>query len=257
MTHPLFNIENKVVAITGAGGGIGRAVAKGFVESGARLALIENAETNFEALRGELTALNAHVAEYYVLDVTDREGCFSCVEQIVEKFGRVDVLINLAGINQRMRPELYTEAIYDRIVDVNLKGTFQMCQAVYASMKANGYGKIINVGSITAIAANQHLPVYAATKAAINQMSKSLACAWAPEGIHVNVVHPGWIDTALSRQARIDIPGHAERVVATTPAGRWGLPEDLVGTMIFLASPASDFIDGANIVVDGGVTSQL
>lgn len=256
MNQSLFSVNNHVVLITGAAGGIGETIARSFAEHGARLALLDRDAPKLQTLVNELRKQGCDVLGLPV-NVESPDNVSDVIEQVATHYGRIDVLINNAGVNTRMRPESYSEAVWDRIIDINLKGTFLLCQAVYPHMQKQGRGKIINIGSIMAIATNAVTPVYSSSKAAVHQLTKSLACAWAQDGINVNVIHPGWIDTALSRQARIDIPGHAERVVATTPMGRWGEPADLMGSILFFASAASDFVNGASLVVDGGVTAHI
>jgi 2-deoxy-D-gluconate 3-dehydrogenase len=254
--HELFDLEGRIVLITGAAGGIGAALSRAYAQAGATLVLTDLAGEKLDALASELRGSGAKTGSY-ALQVEDRAACAAVVDEAVAAFGGVDVLVNCAGVNTRMRPEQYAEDVWDRIIDINLKGSFNMCQAVHASMRARGKGKIINIGSILALASNAMTAAYSASKGGVLQLTRSLACAWAADGITVNVIQPGWIDTALSRQARVDIPGHAERVVATTPMGRWGEPEDMVGPALFLASAASDFMTGASVVVDGGVTAHI
>ncbi|WKK17304.1 glucose 1-dehydrogenase [Achromobacter insolitus] len=254
--HDLFDLQGKVVLITGAAGGIGAALSRAYARAGATLVLTDLAGEKLDALASELRGSGAKTGSY-ALQVEDRAACSAVVAEAVAAFGGVDVLVNCAGVNTRMRPEQYAEDVWDRIIGINLKGSFNMCQAVHAQMQARGKGKIINIGSILALASNAMTAAYSASKGGVLQLTRSLACAWAADGISVNVIQPGWIDTALSRQARVDIPGHAERVVATTPMGRWGEPEDLVGPALFLASAASDFMTGASVVVDGGVTAHI
>lgn len=254
--HDLFDLQGKIVLITGAAGGIGAALSRAYARAGATLVLTDLAGEKLDALASELRGSGAKTGSY-ALQVEDRAACSAVVAEAVAAFGGVDVLVNCAGVNTRMRPEQYAEDVWDRIIGINLKGSFNMCQAVHAQMQARGKGKIINIGSILALASNAMTAAYSASKGGVLQLTRSLACAWAADGISVNVIQPGWIDTALSRQARVDIPGHAERVVATTPMGRWGEPEDLVGPALFLASAASDFMTGASVVVDGGVTAHI
>lgn len=255
MTNSLFDLSNKVVLITGAAGGIGSAITHAFAQSGAKLILADRA---LVAIEGLVETMPEHQQDVLAIEieVQFREQCAAAVERAVERFGRVDVLINSAGVNTRMRPEKYSEDVWDDIVDINLKGTFNMCQAVFEPMSAHG-GKIINIGSILSLVSNAMTAPYSASKGGVLQLTKSLACAWAENNIAVNAILPGWIDTKLSRQARIDIPGHAERVVETTPMQRWGTPEDLVGAAIFLSSSASNFVTGTSILVDGGVTAHV
>ena len=139
----------------------------------------------------------------------------------------------------------------------NLRSAFLCSKSVYPAMKAGGGGKIINIGSMTSIFGGAKLAPYSASKGGIVQMTRSLACAWAEENIQVKTILPGYIDTELTRQARIDIPGLNETVIARTPTRRWGKPNDLAGTAIFLASPASDFVTGVALPVDGGYSSNL
>jgi 2-deoxy-D-gluconate 3-dehydrogenase len=253
MSISLFDIEGKVAFIAGAAGGIGSSIAETFVQAGAKVVLADRDLSRVQDLAGALREKGGNVYAL-ALQIQDRSACEQAVIDTVGQFGGIDILVNCAGVNTRMRPEAYTEAIWDEIVDINLKGTFYMCQAAYAPMKAGGGGKIINIGSILSLVSNAMTASYSASKGGVLQLTKSLACAWAENGINVNAILPGWIDTPLSRQARIDIAGHAERVVETTPMKRWGEPKDLVGAAVFLASPASDFMTGASIVVDGGVT---
>lgn len=255
MTSRLFDLSNKVVLITGAAGGIGSAIAHAFAQSGAKLVLADRALAAVEGLVETMPDHQQHVCGTEIV-VQYPEQCAAAVERAVQRFGRVDVLINSAGVNTRMRPEEYSEDIWDDIIDINLKGTFNMCQAVFKPMSVHG-GKIINIGSILSLVSNAMTAPYSASKGGVLQLTKSLACAWAENDITVNAILPGWIDTKLSRQARIDIPGHAERVVQTTPMKRWGTPEDVVGAAVFLASAASNFVTGTSILVDGGVTAHV
>ena len=142
------------------------------------------------------------------------------------------------------------------MVDVNLSGSFFAAQAVYPAMKRAGAGKIVNIGSMMSIFGAAYASPYAASKGGVVQMTKALAVAWALDGIQVNAVLPGWIDTELTRAARVQVDGLEDRVTARTPAGRWGVPADLAGVAVFLASPASDFVTGTAIPVDGGYSSQ-
>lgn len=253
MTPNLFNLNDKVVILTGAAGGIGSAIAHAFSKSGAKLVLADRTLDAAQQLVESLSGIQHYAT---ALEVQHRHQCTEVINQAMQRFGRIDVLINSAGVNTRMRPEKYTEATWDEIIDVNLKGTFNMCQASFESLSVRG-GKIINIGSILSVMANDMTAPYCASKGGVLQLTKSLACAWAENNINVNAILPGWIDTKLSRQARIDIPGHAERVVETTPMKRWGTPQDIVGAAVFFASSASDFVTGTSLLVDGGVTAHI
>jgi 2-deoxy-D-gluconate 3-dehydrogenase len=178
------------------------------------------------------------------------------VAQTVERFGRLDILVNNAGVANRKRPELYTPDEWRAVLDVNLTGAFFAAQAAYHAMKRSGGGKMINIGSMMSIFGASFASAYAASKGGIVQLTKALATAWAGDNIQVNAILPGWIDTELTRTARAQVEGLHDRVLARTPAGRWGVPDDLAGTAVFLASPASDFVTGTAIPVDGGYAVQ-
>jgi 2-deoxy-D-gluconate 3-dehydrogenase len=174
------------------------------------------------------------------------------VARTVEQLGRVDILVNNAGTNVRKQPQEYTLEEYNTVLETNLTSAFLCSQAAYPEMKRAGGGKIINTGSMMSIFGAPFAAPYAASKGGIVQLTKALATAWAKDNIQVNAVLPGWIDTDLTRQARQQVAGLHDRVVARTPAGRWGIPEDHAGIAVFLASAASDFVTGTAIPVDGG-----
>jgi len=178
------------------------------------------------------------------------------IAQAADRFGRVDILVNNAGTSIRKPPETYTAAEWHVVLDTNLTGAFLCSQAAHPVMKRSGGGKIINIGSMFALFGSAYAAPYAASKGALVQLTKSLAAAWAADDIQVNAILPGWIDTELTRDARQQVPGLHERVLARTPAGRWGIPDDLAGVAVFLASAASDFITGAAIPVDGGFSAM-
>jgi len=179
------------------------------------------------------------------------------VEEALASFGRLDILVNNAGINIRKRPEEYTLAEWHSVLDSNLTSAFLCSRAAYPELKRNGGGKVVNIGSMTSLFGGAHLGPYGASKGGVMQLTRSLAVAWAADNIQVNAILPGWIDTDLTEQARADIPGLNERVLARTPAARWGVPADLAGIAVFLAGGASDFITGAAIPVDGGYSASI
>ena len=174
------------------------------------------------------------------------------VREVREAFGKIDILVNNAGIAIHKLPQDMTMAEWNRNLAVNLNGCFMCAKAVYPLMKAQGGGKIINIGSMYAIFGSGALPAYAASKGGVVQLTKSLAIAWAGDNIQVNALMPGFINTDLSAAGKRDVPGMTESVVARTPAGRWGEPEDCAGAAVFLASAAADFITGTALPVDGG-----
>ncbi len=250
-----FDLRGRVAIVTGGNGGIGLGMAQGLAQAGAAILVAgRNAQKNEQAVAA-LTKAGAK-AEAVSVDVSDENACAGMVAAAVERLGRVDILVNNAGINIRKRPEEYTLAEWRQIIDVNLTSAFICSRAVYPEMKKAGGGKIINIGSMTSIFGVPFAAPYGASKGGIVQMSRSFAAAWAGDNIQVNAVLPGWIDTPLTVRGRRDIAGLEERVKARTPAGRWGVPQDLAGIAVFLAAPASDFITGTAIPVDGGYSMQ-
>jgi 2-deoxy-D-gluconate 3-dehydrogenase len=251
----LFDLTGRVAVVTGGNGGIGLAMAEGMAEAGASIVVAgRNAEKSAAAV-GRLQGLGAEAIQADV-DVTDDDSCRAMVAAARDAFGRLDILVNNAGTNIRKQPEEYTSAEWATVIETNLTSAFQCSQAAYPAMCEAGGGKIINIGSMLSIFGAAFAVAYAASKGGIVQMSQALATAWAKDNIQVNSVLPGWIDTDLTKQARKDVPGLHDRVEARTPAGRWGDPEALSGIAVFLASPASDFVTGTAIPVDGGYSAQ-
>jgi len=247
----LFDLTGKVAVVTGGNGGIGLAMAMGMAEAGASI-LVAGRDAEKSAAAVNTLKETGAAADQFALDVTDEAACKALMQAAVDRFGRLDILVNNAGMSIRKRPETYTLAEWMQVLQTNLTSAFVCCLAAYPHMKAAGGGKIISIGSMYSLFGAPLGAPYAASKGGIVQLTKSLAASWAKENIQVNAVLPGWIDTALTRQARIDIPDLNDRVHARTPAGRWGEPDDHRGVAIFLASAASDFVTGASIPVDGG-----
>lgn len=250
-----FDLSGRVAIVTGGNGGIGLGMAQGLAQAGAAVLIAgRNAGKNAAAVKA-LESLGAKAAAVEA-DVTVQAACRALVEVVLDRFGRLDILVNNAGINIRKQPQEYTLEEWKSVLDTNLTSAFLCSQAAYPAMLTAGGGKIINIGSMLSIFGAAFTGPYGASKGGIVQLSKSLACAWAKDNIQVNAVLPGWIDTELTRQARKDVPGLHERVLARTPAGRWGDPKDFAGIAVFLASSAADFVTGAAIPVDGGYSSQ-
>ena len=252
----LFDLTGRVALVTGGNGGIGLGMGRGLAGAGAGVMVAaRNAEKSAAAV-AELEALGAQAAAVEV-DVTEAESCRAMVERTLERFGRVDILVNNAGIGLRKQPEEYTLEEWHRVLETNLTSAFLCSQAVYPEMCRQGGGKIINIGSMLSIFGASFSAPYASSKGGIVQLGKSLAHAWAKDNIQVNTVLPGWINTELTIQARKDVAGLHERVLARTPAGRWGEPDDHAGIAVFLAGPASDFLTGTAIPVDGGYSISV
>ena len=245
-----FDLKGKVAIVTGGNGGIGLGMARGLAAAGAKLAIAgRDAKKN-------AAAAQAVGGVAIAADVLKEADCRSLVAQTVALLGRLDILVNNAGINIRKQPQDYTLDEWRRVMDTNLTSAFVCAQAAYLEMKKAGAGKVVNIGSMMSIFGASFTTPYATSKGGIVQMSRAMACAWAKDNIQVNCVLPGWIDTDLTRGARKQVEGLHERVLARTPAGRWGDPQDFAGIAVFLASPASDFLTGTAIPVDGGYSVQ-
>jgi 2-deoxy-D-gluconate 3-dehydrogenase len=246
----LFDLTGKVAIVTGGNGGIGLGMARGLAAAGAKVAIAGRDSAKNAAAARELRGLAIEA------DVREDRACRELVAKTVARFGRLDILVNNAGINIRKQPQEYDADEWREVLETNLTSAFLLAQAAYAEMKKAGGGKIVNIGSMMSIFGASFAAPYAASKGGIVQLTRALACAWAKDNIQVNAVLPGWIDTDLTRRAREQVPGLHERVLARTPAGRWGEPADLAGIAVFLASRASDFLTGTAIPVDGGYSVQ-
>src|SRR5438309_1424398 len=244
----MFELKGRVALVTGGNGGIGLGMAQGLAAAGATLAIAGRDEKKNAAAAKELGGRAISIK----VDLRDENACRAALDQAAQKLGRLDILVNNAGTNIRKAPQDYQLEEWRKVLEANLTSAFVASQAVYPHMQRAGGGKIINIGSMMSLFGASFVAPYGASKGGIVQLSRALACAWAKDNIQVNAVLPGWIDTALTRRAREDVPGLHERVLARTPAGRWGEPADLAGIAVFLASSASDFITGAAVPVDGG-----
>lgn len=250
-----FDLTGKVAIVTGGNGGIGLGMAKGLAEAGAAIVVGgRNAEKNEKAVAalGQMGA-KALAVPY---EATSEESGRALVAKAAEAFGRIDILINNAGTAVRKRPEDTSLDEWRQVMDTNLTSSFVCAQSCHPHMVKAGGGKVISIGSMLSLFGSQYHASYGASKGGIVQLTRSLAAAWATDNIQCNALLPGWIDTELTRRGRVEMPGLNERVMARTPAGRWGLPEDFAGIAVFLASKASDFITGTAIPVDGGYSIQ-
>jgi 2-deoxy-D-gluconate 3-dehydrogenase len=251
----VFELEGKVAVVTGGNGGIGLGMARGLAGAGAHIVV---AARDQEKSRAAVRALEKAGGQALAIavDVAEEASVDALVRATLDAYGRLDILVNNAGINIRKQPQDYTLAEWRQVLDTNLTSAFLASRAAYPAMKAAGAGKIINIGSMMSIFGASFVPAYAASKGGIVQLTRSLAAAWARDNIQVNAVLPGWIDTELTQRARREIAGLNDNVLRRTPAGRWGVIDDLAGIAVFLAARASDFITGAAIPVDGGFSIQ-
>ena len=247
----LFNLSAKVALVTGGNGGIGFSMAKAIGKAGAKIIIAgRNDYKNNESIE-ELKSIDVDCISLNV-DVTSESSCDEMIKKSMSHFGKLNILINNAGTNIRKRPEDYELDEWKSIIDTNLISMFICSKACFPHFKSVGGGKIINIGSMHSLFGAPLGSAYSASKGGVVQLTKSLANSWAKDNIQVNAVLPGYIDTKLTQQARVDIPELQKRVEERTPVGRWGNPDDLGGIAVFLSSDGSNFISGTAIPVDGG-----
>ena len=253
--NKMFDLTGRVALVTGGNGGIGLGMATGLAKAGATMMVAGRNGAKNDAAVASLRALGAK-AESIAVDVTDPASITGMVEETAKRLGRLDILVNNAGTNIRNRPETYKLEDWHTIINTNLTSGMLASQAAYPYLKAHGCGRVINNGSMLSIFGLPLHVAYGASKGGVVQMTKSTAVAWAADGITVNVILPGWIDTDLTRKARQDMAGLNDNVLARTPSKRWGEPADFEGVAAFLASDAAAFITGVAIPVDGGYSVQ-
>lgn len=253
MSLDLFDLRGKVALVTGASKGLGRAMAMGLAKAGAELALCARDARGLSEAREEARGLGVR-AEVFPMDVTREESVRGAVETAVDALGKIDILVNNAGVNVRKPTLELSGEEWDRVLDTNLKGYFLVAQAVGRHMVAQRCGKVINISSIFGAVGMSNQLAYASSKGGVVQMTKVMAIEWAPHNVQVNAIGPTYFETPLVAALRDD-PERFRFINERTPMGRWGQPEELEGTVVFLASRASDFITGQTIYVDGGWTT--
>ncbi len=253
----LFTLKGKVAIVTGGHGGIGKGIARGFAGAGADLVIAaRNRKKTADAAAEIKKEFGTRVLEIEI-HIQQEKEIEAMAKKVVDTYGRIDVLVNNAGINIRKMPQDLTAEEYDEVLGTNLRAAFLCCRAVYPAMIKAGGGKIINIGSMTSLFGGAKLLPYGTSKGGIVAMTRALAAAWAKDNIQVNAILPGWIDTEMTQRARVELEGLNERVLARTPVGRWGRTDELQGTAIYLATAASDFITGVSLPVDGGYSISL
>lgn len=250
-----MRLYGQVALVTGAGRGIGRGIALGFAREGAHVALLSRTRAELVAVAAEIEGLGRHTLPL-VADVRDEVALRAAVDQVVATFGRLDILVNSAGISM-VAPSLNLPlAEWQRCIDTNLTGTFLACQAAARHMRLQRRGKIINISSIHCEATYPQRAAYAASKGAIRMLTRALGIEWARYGINVNAIAPGQTRTPLQEKLIAQGVLNLDAVIARTPIGRIAEVADVVGPAIFLASAESDFLVGQTIVVDGGYLSS-
>jgi len=250
MGHPLFDLSGKTAVVVGGTSGIGLAMAVGLAEAGANVvASSRRAEQVDEAAK----AIEAKGVKSLRLtsDVGDRDTLQTLLDETVKALGKVDILINCAGKIKRAPTVDFPEDVWNDIMDTNVTGTLRACQIFGRHMLENGYGRIINIASLNTFVSLKEVAAYAASKAAVGALTKSLAVEWSSQGVTVNAIAPGVFRTALNSEL-LDKSERGKELRMRTPMGRFGKTKELVGSAVFLASDASSFITGEILVVDGG-----
>ncbi|WP_397571665.1 SDR family NAD(P)-dependent oxidoreductase [Schlesneria sp. T3-172] len=256
MTDSLFSVTDLSVLVSGGSRGIGRSLAEGFARRGARVTITGRDLSTLEKAASEIST-GRHPVETLVCDVAQPDDIPRMVESVISTLGRIDCLLNVAGVNIRKRVETYTIEEFDGILDINLKGAFLVAQQVGRHMlERKGGGSIINIDSLNSFRPLKGVQPYAMSKAAISAMTRGMAMEWGEHGIRVNGIAPGFILTDLTKKLWSD-PTMQAWNTANCPMKRLGQPEDLIGTAIFLASPAAAFLTGQVIYVDGGITCGM
>ena len=243
-----FSLDGRVALVTGASRGLGRAIAEGFAEAGADLvvhATTPPADTvrAVEGLGRRAAALGGNLA--------DRNAADRLADDAIDAFGRIDILVNNAGTIRRRPAADHTDDWWDEVLEVNLTSVFRLSRAIGTHMLTRGTGKIVNIASLLSFQGGITVPGYAAAKGGVAQLTKALANEWAGRGVNVNAIAPGYMETDNTAALRAD-PARARQILERIPAGRWGTPDDLAGAAIFLASRASDYVNGHVLTVDGG-----
>ena len=251
----LFNLKGKVALVTGGNGGLGLGMALGLAEAGANIAIAARNPDKTSDAKKQIEGVGVRAISVPT-DVSKETEIESMISQTLDKLGQIDILVNNSGVTMRKEPEDLSGDEWDHVLNVNLRACFLASKTVYPHMRDRGSGKIINIGSMTSIfgGGGSGAP-YSSSKGGIVQLSKSLAVAWAKDNIQSNAILPGWFTTELTAAIPERQKERYQLISSRIPAGRWGEPEELAGVAVFLASPASDYVTGSVIAVDGGYSS--
>ncbi|MEU9289377.1 SDR family oxidoreductase [Streptomyces sp. NPDC048275] len=256
MSHPLFDITGKTALVTGSSRGIGKALAKGLLEAGCTVVLNGRNTTALEATAKELAASFGDRVHTAAFDVTDSAAVTAGISRIEEEAGPIGILVNNTGVQHRSPILEFTDDDWHRLLDTNLTSAFLVGREVARRMAPRGHGKIVNICSLQSEAVRPGIAAYSATKGGLKMLTKGMCADLGPLGIQVNGIGPGYFATELT-SALVADEEFSAWVRTRTPAGRWGDVDDLVGALVFLASPASDFVNGQLLYVDGGMLSVL
>jgi 2-deoxy-D-gluconate 3-dehydrogenase len=251
MAVDLFRLDGKVALVTGASRGLGAGMALALAGAGADVA-VHASEQPATAIARAIADGTGRRTEVFTANLSSRASADRLITEAVSRFGRIDILVNNAGIIRRRRAVEHEDADWDAVIEVNLSNVFRLCRAAGRHMIERGQGgKIVNIGSLLSFQGGINVPGYAAAKGGVVQLTKALANEWAPHGINVNAIAPGYMETDNTAALRADQARHRQ-ITDRIPAGRWGVPQDLAGAVIYLASRASDYVHGHVLVVDGG-----
>ena len=246
-----FRLDGKVALVTGASRGLGAGMAVALASAGADVVLHASGQPPLETAQA-ITSAGGGRTHAVMADLSDRAATARMIDEAVAAFGRLDILVNNAGIIRRRAAAEHTDEDWDAVIEVNLSSVFRLCRAAGRHMlERGGGGKIINVASLLSFQGGITVPGYAAAKGGVMQLTKALANEWASQGINVNAIAPGYMQTDNTAALRTD-EVRSSQITARIPAGRWGTPDDLAGAVVFLSSRASDYVHGHTLVVDGG-----
>ena len=249
-----FSLKGKNALVTGSRTGLGAAMAVGLAQAGANVVVNGSTEEGIDDVCRAVSQCGVKAVRA-VADIGDAAACTELIERTAGELGSIDILINNAGIIRRSPAADYSADDWSQVLEVNLNAVFRLSQLAGRKMLGQGSGKIVNIASLLSFQGGVFVPAYAASKGAVAQLTKALANEWASKGVNVNAIAPGYMETNNTRALRAD-PVRSRQILERIPAGRWGKPEDLAAAAVFLSSPASDYMHGHVLVVDGGWMSR-
>jgi 2-dehydro-3-deoxy-D-gluconate 5-dehydrogenase len=253
MTNHIFDLSGRKALVSGGAGDLGSAIVSALHEAGVKVVVLDCITEIDEWVAG-LNLQPGPLLTAIRVDLTDRNDLAQGFNRAVEILGGLDILVNCQGIQRRFPPEDFPLEIWDEVIEINLTSVFEVCQLAGREMLKKGRGKIINIASMQSFNGGVNIPAYAASKGGVAILTKSFCNAWASRGINVNAIAPGYFDTKMTAGLKTD-PIRYQQILERIPAKRWGTPRDICGPLLFLASPASDYLNGVILPVDGGMLS--